>query len=70
MKNSVGGDTENFVIIQGFNPIQDRRERGSFSLITSRNVRISPQNVFPFSFNPFSKLVYNFKVILIIILIE
>ena len=33
----------------------------SFSSVTSTNVRISPQNFLTFSFNPFDRLVQNFK---------
>ena len=33
----------------------------SFSPVTSANVRISTQNFLTFSFNPFDRLVYNFK---------
>ena len=33
----------------------------SFSPVTSTNVRISTQNFLTFSFNPFDRLVYNFK---------
>ena len=33
----------------------------SCSPVTSANVEISPQNFLTFSFNPFARLVYNFK---------
>ena len=33
----------------------------SFSSVTSTNVGISPQNFLTFSFNPFDRLVWNFK---------
>ena len=53
-----------------FNPIQDDREGGggckkapstSFSPVSSTNVGISPKNFLTFSFNPFARLVNNFK---------
>ena len=51
----------------GINPIQDggggQREppSTSFSPVTSANVEFGPQNFLTFSFNPFDKLVQNFK---------
>ena len=51
-----------------FNPIQDERDGGgakgpptSFSPVTSTNVGTRPQNFLTFSFDPFDKLVSNFK---------
>ena len=38
-----------------------KRPPTSFSPVTSTNVGFGPQNVLTFSYNPFSKLVENFK---------
>ena len=55
-----------FVVWLGilFKPIQDGGESAaptSFSPVTSANVGIKPQNFLTFSFNPFDRLVENFK---------
>ena len=46
-----------------FNPVQDgeKAPATSFSPVTSTNVGIWPQNFLTFSFNPFDRLVWNFK---------
>ena len=45
------------------NPTQDGGKDlpASFSPVTSTNVGIRPQNILTFIFNPFDKLVQNFK---------
>ena len=59
-----------YKIPRNVNPIQDGVGRGaksplptSFSPITSKNVRLSPQNFLTFSFNSFSAPVQSFNVI-------
>ena len=54
------GLISNTNVKHSFKPIQDegaKKHPYQFSLVTSTNVGVSPQNLITFSFNPFATLV-------------
>ena len=42
---------------------EQKRPRTSFSPVTSTNVGVIPQNFLTFSFNPFTTMLQNFKLV-------